>query len=38
MLKHALVNPLTPIEWVEPPEVDHPVKDGEDEVGGIVTH
>jgi len=39
VLKHALVNPLTPIEWVEPPEVDHTVKkDGEDEVGGIVTH
>ncbi|MBI2253935.1 MAG: endopeptidase La [Proteobacteria bacterium] len=39
VLKNALVNPLTPIEWVEPPEVDHTVKkDGEDEVGGIVTH
>jgi ATP-dependent Lon protease len=39
VLKNALVNPLVPIEWVEPPEVDHTVKkDGEDEVGGIVTH
>jgi ATP-dependent Lon protease len=39
VLKQALVNPLTPIEWVEPAEVEHPVKaDGDDDVGGIVTH
>jgi ATP-dependent Lon protease len=37
VLKKALVSPLTPIEWVEPPEVDHPVgKDDDDR--GIVTH
>ncbi|TDQ81354.1 ATP-dependent proteinase [Dongia mobilis] len=37
VLKNALVSPLTPIEWVEPPEVDHPVgKDDDDR--GIVTH
>nr|WP_298684536.1 endopeptidase La [uncultured Dongia sp.] len=39
VLKNALVNPLVPIEWVEPPEVDHTVKkDGEDDDRGIVTH
>ncbi|MBL8708343.1 MAG: endopeptidase La [Rhodospirillaceae bacterium] len=39
VLKNALVSPLTPIEWVEPPEVDHAVsKDGEEDDRGIVTH
>ncbi|WP_374374051.1 endopeptidase La [Dongia sp.] len=39
VLKNALVSPLTPIEWVEPPEVEHRVgKDGEEDDRGIVTH
>ncbi len=40
VLKHALVAPLTPIEWIEPAEPSTPVgadKTGEEDVG-IVTH
>jgi ATP-dependent Lon protease len=40
VLKHALVAPLTPIEWIEPAEPSTPVgadKTGDDDVG-IVTH
>jgi ATP-dependent Lon protease len=38
-LRRALVSPLTPIEWIEPPEPSTPVaeKSGEEDVG-IVTH
>ena len=39
VLEHALVNPLTPIEWVEPAEVK-PVAAAEDDTGrgDVVTH
>src|SRR3954468_3580623 len=38
VLKHALTKPLTPIEWIEPAEIETPAaKDGEDE-RGVVTH
>src|SRR3954471_21810132 len=38
VLKTALTKPLTPIEWIEPAEIDTPAsKDGEDE-RGVVTH
>jgi len=39
VLKRALVAPLTPIEWIEPPEPSTPVgeKSGDEDVG-IVTH
>jgi ATP-dependent Lon protease len=38
VLKNALVKPLTPIEWIEPAEIETPAsKDGEDE-RGVVTH
>jgi ATP-dependent Lon protease len=40
VLKKALAGPLTPIEWIEPPEPSTPVgseKSGDDDVG-IVTH
>jgi len=38
-LRRALVSPLTPIEWIEPPEPSTPVaeKSGDEDVG-IVTH
>jgi ATP-dependent Lon protease len=39
VLKLALVEPLTPIEWIEPAEVDKvSSKQPADERGGIVTH
>ena len=39
VLRHALTAPLTPIEWIEPPEPGTPVaeKSGDEDVG-IVTH
>src|SRR5689334_17300471 len=38
VLKTALTKPLTPIEWIEPAEIETPAsKDGEDE-RGVVTH
>jgi ATP-dependent Lon protease len=38
VLKTALVKPLTPVEWIEPAEIETPAaKDGEDE-RGVVTH
>jgi ATP-dependent Lon protease len=39
VLKLALVESLTPIEWIEPAEVDKvSSKQPADERGGIVTH
>ena len=39
VLRLALAGPLTPIEWIEPPEPSTPVgeKSGDEDVG-IVTH
>jgi ATP-dependent Lon protease len=39
VLRLALASPLTPIEWIEPPEPSTPVgeKSGDEDVG-IVTH
>jgi ATP-dependent Lon protease len=39
VLEHALVSPLTPIEWDEDADVDLPTTSGDDEeVGGLVKH
>ncbi|MCH8098789.1 MAG: endopeptidase La, partial [Proteobacteria bacterium] len=39
ILKHALVKPLTPVEWVEPAEVEGiPESDTDDDRKGLVTH
>jgi len=38
VLRRALTGPLTPIEWIEPPEPATPVADKGDEDVGIVTH
>ncbi len=39
ILKHALVKPLTPVEWIEPSEVEGiPDSDSDDDRKGLVTH
>jgi ATP-dependent Lon protease len=38
VLKHALTQPLTPIEWVEPADVDPVAATGKADDRGIVTH
>ena len=39
ILKHALVKPLTPVEWIEPSEVEGiPDSDSDDDREGVVTH
>ena len=38
VLKHALASPLTPIEWIEPAEVEPVAAGGQEDDRGIVTH
>jgi ATP-dependent Lon protease len=38
VLKNALVKPLTPIEWIEPAEIETPASKESDEDRGVVTH
>ena len=39
LLEHALVEKLTPIEWMEPAEVESVAGGkGDEEHGGLVTH
>jgi ATP-dependent Lon protease len=38
VLKHALTQPLTPIEWIEPADVDPVATNNKDDDRSIVTH
>ncbi|MCH7849911.1 MAG: endopeptidase La, partial [Planctomycetes bacterium] len=39
ILKHALTKPLTPVEWIEPAEVEGiPESDSDDDRKGVMTH
>jgi ATP-dependent Lon protease len=38
VLKNALAQPLTPIEWIEPPEVEPVAAGGKADDRGVVTH
>jgi ATP-dependent Lon protease len=38
VLKAALVKPLTPVEWIEPAEIETPASKESDEERGVVTH
>jgi ATP-dependent Lon protease len=38
VLKAALVKPLTPVEWIEPAEIEAPASKDGDEERGVVTH
>lgn len=38
VLKHALTKPLTPIEWIEPADVDPVATNNKDDDRSIVTH
>ncbi|HVJ34068.1 MAG TPA: endopeptidase La [Terriglobia bacterium] len=38
VLKHALAGPLTPIEWIEPADVEPVAATGQEDDRGIVTH
>jgi ATP-dependent Lon protease len=38
VLRHALTHALTPIEWIEPSEIEKVAEKTDQERGGIITH